>query len=148
MAGSELNFFYNSMLAKALVQLVPECDKRPLRQWFDKLADLSDTEKQLETRNEYMWFVLMMLQCQKIREPFRSPPPAIVPPLRDLVPPQVYEEVLVANDGDMGWLDKSVAEETPAGPPKTAPANFFGEQPMPRRGIVCYVAAFSDRRLL
>lgn len=56
-----------------------------LRKWFDKLLQLCKTDKEKEMRNEYMWFILLMLQCQKIREPFNSMPPTELEILRDTV---------------------------------------------------------------
>ncbi|KAJ8977737.1 hypothetical protein NQ317_019412 [Molorchus minor] len=74
------NFFYNSLLAKALVHLIPPNERKILRLWFDKLLTLGKTQVQKEIRNDFMWFILLMLQCKKIREPFNSIPPADVPP--------------------------------------------------------------------
>lgn len=102
MAASDANFLYNVMLAKALVQLIPAhgksqlvkyvelcknnfSEKPPLRKWFSKLLELDSSPKEMEIRDEYMFFMLMMLQCQKIREPFNRPPPSHIEPLRDLV---------------------------------------------------------------
>lgn len=56
-----------------------------LRTWFDKLLQLNKTNKDKEIRNEFMWFILLMLQCQKIREPFNSLPPSELANLRDSV---------------------------------------------------------------
>ncbi|ENN83007.1 uncharacterized protein LOC125503131 [Dendroctonus ponderosae] len=150
MAASDANFFYNSMLAKALVQLIPAQEKPPLRAWFDKLLTLSSTPKEVEMRDEFMWFMLMMLQCQKIRKPFNKPPPEQLEPLRDLVDPKVYEEILVANRGNTTWLDKvtlepSLADEGPESFKAAAPSKFYDSQPFPHEGVVCYIAAFSDQ---
>ncbi|XP_050312276.1 uncharacterized protein LOC126747583 [Anthonomus grandis grandis] len=150
--GSDANFFFNSMLAKALVQLIPSHEKKPLRVWFSRLLELNKTVKEVEMRDEYMWFMLMMLQCQKIREPFNHPPPLEIEPLRDLVDPKVYEEILVANGDTMQWLDRSNLNNETApeyGPERfkaSAPAKFYDNQPVPHEGVVCYIAAFSDQR--
>ncbi|XP_030757459.1 uncharacterized protein LOC115883264 [Sitophilus oryzae] len=154
------SFFYNSMLAKSLVQLLPSHEKRPLRDWFTKLNELVNTPKELELRDEYIWFILMMLQCQKIREPFDNPPPAQIGDLRDIVPAKVYEEILVANSENMTWVDKVGAEQKPAGAEGAAgagpneeqerkqwcaPGTFLENQPLPQEGIICYMSTFSDQ---
>ncbi|XP_018562407.1 uncharacterized protein LOC108904370 [Anoplophora glabripennis] len=141
------NFFYNSMLAKALVQLIPPNERKVMRAWFDKLLELGKTNKDKELRNEYMWFILLMLQCQKVREPFISMPPSDLEPLRDLVPSKVYEEILVANDDNMAWLENL---EAGTGQKRVTfknspPSTFFDNQPIPHEGIICYLSAFSDR---
>ncbi|KAL1490770.1 hypothetical protein ABEB36_013414 [Hypothenemus hampei] len=154
MADSDANFFYNSMLAKALVQLIPEHEKPPLRKWFMKLLELKNTPKEIEIRNEYMWFLLMMLQCQKICEPFNRPPPCFIAPLRDLVDTKVYEEILIANGDNMTWQDKStfgLSDQTQLDVrvehfKSAAPSKFYSSQPVPNEGVVCYIAAFSDQR--
>lgn len=115
-----------------------------------------------------MWFMLMMLQCQKIRPPFNKPPPEQLELLRDLVvsfpelglftdfrfldlqDPKVYEEILVANGDNMTWLDKvtlepSLTEEGPERFKAAAPSKFYDSQPFPHEGVACYIAAFSDQ---
>ncbi|KAJ8932161.1 hypothetical protein NQ314_014873 [Rhamnusium bicolor] len=143
------NFFYNSMLAKALVQLLPPNERSIMRMWFDRLLELDRTNIEKEIRNEYMWFILLMLQCQKIRDPFNAVPPNEIENLRDLVPSKVYEEILVANDDNMAWLDRP--DEKEGGRrvqfKESAPSNFFHNQPLPNEGIICYLSAFSDRGL-
>ncbi|CAG9765155.1 unnamed protein product [Ceutorhynchus assimilis] len=146
---SYTNFFYNNMLAKALVQLLPTHEKPSIRAWFTRIQELTKTDKELEMRDEYMFFMLMMLQCQKIREPFNRQPPAEIEPLRDLVDPKIYEEILVANGDNMAWLDKSTLDDTTKEADKykaSAPSKFYNNQPVPFEGVICYIAAFSDQR--
>lgn len=56
-----------------------------MQNWFSKLLIMDKSEVEKEIRNEYMWFILLMLQCQKIREPFNSMPPPDFGALRDVV---------------------------------------------------------------
>ncbi|XP_066138238.1 uncharacterized protein [Euwallacea fornicatus] len=151
MASSDANFFYNNMLAEALVQLLPAHEKPPLREWFAKLVELTSTPEEIEIRNDYMWFMLMMLQCQRIREPFKRSPPKKIEPLRDLVDNKVYQEILIANGdnmkrGDDSGLDGSTTEVGPGGCKAADPSQFFSCQPEPLEGTICYIAAFSDQR--
>ncbi|XP_057654610.1 uncharacterized protein LOC130892920 [Diorhabda carinulata] len=137
------NFFYNSMLAKAMVTLLPPNDRKIMRIWFDKMLELDKTDKEKSIRNEYMWFMLLMLQVRKIREPFNKLPPNEIGDLRDLVPTKVYEEVLIANDDNMELDEKS--DEKKVSFQLSAPTNFLANQPVPCEGIICYFSAFSDR---
>uniref|UniRef100_A0A6P7GG55 Uncharacterized protein LOC114342089 isoform X1 n=1 Tax=Diabrotica virgifera virgifera TaxID=50390 RepID=A0A6P7GG55_DIAVI len=137
------NFFYNSMLAKAMVTLLPPNERKMMRCWFDKMLELDKTEKQKEIRNEYMWFMLLMLQVRKVREPFNKVPPNVIGDLRDLVPTKVYEEILVANDDNMILEEKT--DEKKVSFAQSAPAQFFTNQPIPCEGVYCYMSAFSDR---
>ncbi|XP_066256903.1 uncharacterized protein [Euwallacea similis] len=151
MVSSDTNFFYNSMMAEALVQLLPAHEKVPLREWFAKLLQLTRTPEETEIRNEYMWFMLMMLQCQRIREPFKRSPPKNIAPLRDLVDNKVYQEILIANGDNMKRgskpdLNQSTTEVGPDRCKTAAPSQFFSCQPAPLEGIICYIAAFSDQR--
>lgn len=51
-----------------------------IQTWFDKLIDMDKTTEQMVIRSDYMWFILLMLQSKKIREPFNKlPPPQLVP---------------------------------------------------------------------
>nr|XP_023013645.1 uncharacterized protein LOC111503511 [Leptinotarsa decemlineata] len=140
------NFFYNSMLAKALVQLLPPNERKMMQTWFNKLLEMNKSMADKEIRNEYMWFILLMLQCQKVREPFNSMPPPDIGALRDIVSSKVYEEVLVANDDNMPLFDKA-GDEKKVQFGNYAPAQFFSNQPIPNEGIICYISAFSDRGL-
>uniref|UniRef100_A0A6P7GTJ8 Uncharacterized protein LOC114342089 isoform X2 n=1 Tax=Diabrotica virgifera virgifera TaxID=50390 RepID=A0A6P7GTJ8_DIAVI len=103
------NFFYNSMLAKAMVTLLPPNERKMMRCWFDKMLELDKTEKQKEIRNEYMWFMLLMLQVRKVREPFNKVPPNVIGDLRDLV--------LRCHLGNLFWM---VLERSPMETLRTA----------------------------
>ncbi|CAH1992944.1 unnamed protein product [Acanthoscelides obtectus] len=141
------NFFYNTMLTKALIQLLPPFERRATLMWFEKLLTMDKSKEEKEMRNEYLWFILLMLQCQKIREPFNRPPPDEMEPLRDIVPAKVYEEILIANDENMEWLERPDSQRKSVQFNQTAPPQFFQNQPTPKEGIICYIAAFSDRSI-
>ncbi|KAJ8975757.1 hypothetical protein NQ317_002502 [Molorchus minor] len=137
------NFFFNSMLANSLVQLIPPNEAKMIRIWFDKLLSIGMTTKQKEIRNDFMWFILLMLQCRKIREPFNGIPPAVLPPLKQFVPTKIYEEILIANDDNMAWIQEDAEKREKF--KSSAPSKFFSNQPMPNEGVICYISAFSDR---
>lgn len=53
--------------------------------WFDKLQQMNKTLDQIVIRSDYMWFILLMLQNRRIREPFTKLPPQHVVPLKKFV---------------------------------------------------------------
>nr|CAI5861967.1 unnamed protein product [Callosobruchus analis] len=90
------NFFYNSMLAKAMVQMLPPNGKlwytimgtvfvsfrrKVIRLWFDKLMQTDKTRAE-RNKKRICVFILLMLQCKKVREPFNGAPPPELEPLR------------------------------------------------------------------
>ncbi|KAB0802060.1 hypothetical protein PPYR_04246 [Photinus pyralis] len=141
------NFFYNSMLARALVPLIPTNFRTPIRHWLDKLHDMDKTMEEMAVRNDYMWFLLLMLQSKKVTEPFSNIPPPELKPLRKILAPAVYEEILTATDQNMAWLDNVNEHNTERKLPEpisSLPSQFLDNQPLPQNGIICYMAAFSD----
>ncbi|XP_044761207.1 uncharacterized protein LOC123318609 [Coccinella septempunctata] len=149
--GLNENFFYNTMLARALLQILPNRDRKSVKNWLDKLADMDQNDDEITLRHEYMWFLLLMMETRKIREPFNMLPPKDLVPLKDAVPTNVYEEVLLWNDQTSFSSEKehdtkaeTLSEKGP--PVKTSsPAKFIENNPWPKQGVVCYLAAFSDR---
>ncbi|XP_050312279.1 uncharacterized protein LOC126747585 [Anthonomus grandis grandis] len=95
------HFHYNSKIAQTLQQFLPQNERKVIQLWFDKLNHMDKTCDQMVIRSDYMWFILLMLQNRKVREPFDQLPPPQVPPLKNFVPLQVYEEVLIANEPNM-----------------------------------------------
>ncbi|KAK4882892.1 hypothetical protein RN001_006211 [Aquatica leii] len=141
------NFFYNSMLARALVPLLPALNRSPIRMWLDKLHEMDSSPEEMGIRNDYMWFLLLMLQSKKVSEPFSNAPPHELQPLRTILSPKVYEEILSATDRNMSWLEhvnENVNSNQKPTRVSSHPAKFFENQPLPKNGIICYMAAFSD----
>lgn len=79
------HFMYNLRLAKALQQLLSPTDRKMIELWFDKLAEMDKTTDQVVIRSDYMWFILLMLQNKKVREPFTKLPPHNLVPLKRFV---------------------------------------------------------------
>lgn len=50
--------------------------------WFDVLSDLGSNPEELAIRNEYIWFILLMLQNNKVEDYFKDLPPGNILPLR------------------------------------------------------------------
>jgi hypothetical protein len=60
-------------------------DRQHIRIWFDVLAELDQTQQEMAIRNEYIWFILLMLQNNRIEEYFKELPPRKILPLRDVL---------------------------------------------------------------
>lgn len=69
------NFVYNSLIARALVPLMPASNRSSLRLWILKLHEIDGETEILKIRNEYMWFLLLVLQTKRITPPFTTDPP-------------------------------------------------------------------------
>ncbi|KAJ3666325.1 hypothetical protein Zmor_001775 [Zophobas morio] len=147
MADLNEQFHYNLMLAKALVQLMPAADRQHIRIWFDVLAELNENEEEMNIRNEYIWFILLMLQNNKIEDFFKELPPRKVLPLKKAIPQNIIDDVLIASDQNMSWLDTVTDEEKEQNlaKKKVAPEKFLSSQPLPKDGVICYFGAFSDQ---
>ncbi|CAH0554060.1 unnamed protein product [Brassicogethes aeneus] len=148
------NFYFNNMLARALVQVAPYHERVVLLKWFDRLNELKKDQNELEIRKDYMIFILLMLQCNKVREPFTDPPPSIIIPLKDAVNKKIYEEILLSNDAILTSentpIDENENEEDNDDDQKVknkycAPPKFFSEQPYPNDGVIVYTAVFSSQ---
>ncbi|GJQ69490.1 hypothetical protein Trydic_g6595 [Trypoxylus dichotomus] len=149
------NFAYNSMLARALIQLIPAHEREVVRVWLNKLHVMDRHAAEMKIRNEYMWFLLLMLQNKRLQPPFsRIPPGGELRPLNEVLAPDIYEDVLMTTDEQTSeWLEnpcnlesscKEIFTSEAHAYPSTHPAEFLENQPKPRNGIICYVAAFSD----
>ncbi|XP_025832230.1 uncharacterized protein LOC108735995 [Agrilus planipennis] len=148
------NFFYNSMIARSLIQLMPEKDRSKMRAWLDKLLDTEEDPEQLTIRNDYMWFLLLMIQSKRVTVPFNKPPPSQLVPLKEILPEDVYEEILLTTDetmccsvtegGECPEDQDKIFSETKQEPIRAPPSVFLTNQPLPREGIICYMAVFSD----
>ncbi|XP_065169823.1 uncharacterized protein [Atheta coriaria] len=149
------NFSYNSMLARALLQLMPKKDKQAIQSWLYVLHEMNGTVDEMTIRNEYMWFLLIQLQNKRITEPFNHPPYSqSLLPLREILPPNIYEEVLMTTEKNISRLEEPYVENNEAKQEEEAsknksfrapPAKFLDNQPLPKNGIICYLAAFSDQ---
>ncbi|KAJ8919143.1 hypothetical protein NQ315_012128 [Exocentrus adspersus] len=108
------HFCYNTRLAKALQQLLHPNERKMIQTWFDKLMEMDKTTEEMVIRSDYMWFILLMLQSKKIREPFNKLPPAQLVPLKKFVPLHVYEDVLILNEPNMVYIDRRSKTKRPS----------------------------------
>ncbi|XP_030757458.1 uncharacterized protein LOC115883262 [Sitophilus oryzae] len=105
------HFHYNSKMGKALQQFLPPNDRKMIQLWFDKLINMDRNVEQMIIRSDYMWFILLMLQGRKLRDPFTKLPPIHLPPLKKFVPLHVYEEVLISNEPNMIYVNRKSSDD-------------------------------------
>ncbi|KAJ9595020.1 hypothetical protein L9F63_013686 [Diploptera punctata] len=146
------NYCQNYVTALGLINLIPEEDRTRIKLWLKKLNKMEGGPEELTIRNDYMWFLVLMLQNQHITMPFDELPPAgMLRPLQRILPSRVYKEVLMTCNQNSAWVDeipgdedKSQGEEKPQEPP-VPPSQFFMTQPIPKSGVICYMGVFSAR---
>ena len=95
------NFYYNNRMAHVALPLLQPNERKMMQVWIDKLLSMDKSTDQMLMRSDYMWFLLLMMQSKRIREPFTKLPPTELPPLKKIVPLQTYEEILLANEPNM-----------------------------------------------
>ncbi|KAF7285165.1 uncharacterized protein LOC143191280 [Rhynchophorus ferrugineus] len=105
------HFRYNHRMAKALQQFLTPPERKMIQLWLDKLEFMNKNLEQMITRSDYMWFILLMLQNRRVREPFSKLPPAHIPALKKFVPLHVYEEVLISNEPNMIYLNRKSSSD-------------------------------------
>ncbi|KAL1490769.1 hypothetical protein ABEB36_013413 [Hypothenemus hampei] len=105
------HFHYNCKIATTLQQFLPPNERKMIQLWFDKLEHMNKTLEEIIIRSDYMWFILLMLQNRKIKDPFTQLPPHQVLPLKKFIPIQVYEEVLIANEPNMIYAEKNCSDD-------------------------------------
>ncbi|XP_072397724.1 uncharacterized protein [Diabrotica undecimpunctata] len=106
------HFLYNYRVAKAIQQLLHPSERRMISIWFDKLLEMNKNMEEMLIRSDYMWFILLMMQSRKIRDPFITLPPTNLVPLKKFVPLHVYEDVLISNEPNMNRLAPSISEDS------------------------------------
>ncbi|KAG8233707.1 hypothetical protein J437_LFUL014311 [Ladona fulva] len=145
------DFNYNTALARALLQFYPPAERRLGRDWLRYLTFIPNSSMdELTKRNNYAWFLLLVLQRggNELTPPFCDPPPVgqDLLPLKDILAPEVYEEVLTASSKDTILTRPIMPQlwhrwERPKNP---FPEEFIKSQPVPPDGVLCYMAAFCD----
>lgn len=97
------------MLARALIQLMPVggiivykknflntinwwfiIERQTLRAWLEQLHRMDGDSEEMTLRNDYMWFLLLMLQNVKVCTPFDKMPPRELKPIKDIVVSSCY----------------------------------------------------------
>ncbi|KAK9503906.1 hypothetical protein O3M35_010368 [Rhynocoris fuscipes] len=157
-------FTFNILLVRALVHMAPHKDRKYLVEWAKKLSEPCNTPDEMSVRNEYAWYLLVMLQSGQIGQPFNaSPPPGNLPELVKVISRDVYKE-LIESTLDSQILSESLermkensanqeeedSKNNQEGNKQTVndltvePSEFFDWQPRPQNGTFCYACAFSN----
>uniref|UniRef100_A0A4P6DAJ1 DUF4485 domain-containing protein n=1 Tax=Rhodnius prolixus TaxID=13249 RepID=A0A4P6DAJ1_RHOPR len=88
-------FEFNVLLVRALLHLVQQAERHTLALWMKKLTTQCDTPEEMSLRNEYVWYLLVMLQSGAIGTPFNKPPPGgRLQDLASVIPRNVYKEIM------------------------------------------------------
>lgn len=126
-------YFYNSMLARSLLNLTPMNDQCFVWSW----VDLLDSSSELNVRTDYMWYLLKCLQSGTLSSPFNEAPPSNLQPLYEILPSTVYEQVVKKSIPSMNWMDEFCLD-VKSSKKGTCPSKFLQSQPVPRYGTICY----------
>ncbi|XP_069703383.1 uncharacterized protein [Periplaneta americana] len=135
-----------------LLSVPDTIDHSRVNLWLEKLDKMNSCPEEMTIRNDYIWFLLLMMQNQRLTVPFNKLPPAgNLRHLAQVLPSKVYEDVLMASNQNMACLDKlPEEEENPSkehelsGTP-IPPSKFLDIQPKPKNGMMCYMGVFSSR---
>lgn len=60
-------------------------ERQTIRVWLEQLHRMDANSEEMTLRNDYMWFLLLMLQNKKLSAPFDHMPPRELRPIRDIV---------------------------------------------------------------
>jgi hypothetical protein len=105
---------------------------------------MDDDLGQLERLHYIKYLVATLSGSFGLTEPFTSAPPETIKPLRIILPPVVFADLL--DDQPEQCMRKSTSDVRK--PSTMSDANqedrkFFEEQLFPPEGVMCYAAAFS-----
>lgn len=63
-------------------------------------------------------------------------------------PSEIYDDIVLSfEEIDYNWLDELIKnrEESERSVENLSPSMFLDNQPKPKSGVICYMAAFSDQ---
>jgi len=126
-------------------------DHKNLTEWISRLDQMTTEEGQLERLLYVKYLVMTLSGMYGLVEPFTLPPTEIVRPLRTILPPLVYADLVeerpekcfrMATTSKMSLDSDEQANE--AKQPVQDDRLFYTQQLFPPEGILCYAAAFSS----
>lgn len=65
--------------------------------WLNEIDSYEDTEANLTLKNDYIYFILLMLQNNKIEDYFRESPPKTLLPLKKVLVNFVARQLAICN---------------------------------------------------
>uniref|UniRef100_A0A0A9WVR6 tRNA uridine 5-carboxymethylaminomethyl modification enzyme MnmG n=1 Tax=Lygus hesperus TaxID=30085 RepID=A0A0A9WVR6_LYGHE len=101
-------FMNNILLVKALILLKPPQERDRATQWADLLSSHSSSAEEQSTKNEYLWYLLLVLQHGTLDSPpFNKPPPVAgaLKPLSSILDKETYQQVLKGTKNEIYFHD-------------------------------------------
>ncbi|CAH1731224.1 uncharacterized protein LOC114126085 [Aphis gossypii] len=129
--------------AKTLMYLIDSRDRQKVLTWIRKLDEMNEGDDMLERVHYIRYLVSTLSGTLGLVEPFTSMPPLIVKPLKLILPPVVYADLL--KDQPEPCLRKKIyGHKMPnSNSQLLQDKRFYEQQLFPPEGIICYAAAFS-----
>jgi len=118
-------------------------DRQKVLTWIRKLDEMNEGDDMLERVHYIRYLVSTLSGTLGLVEPFTSMPPLIVKPLKLILPPVVYADLL--KDQPEPCLRKKIyGHKMPnSNSQLLQDKRFYEQQLFPPEGIICYAAAFS-----
>ncbi|KAL4103255.1 hypothetical protein QTP88_018632 [Uroleucon formosanum] len=118
-------------------------DREKVSSWIRKLDKMNDKIGMLERVVYAKYLVSILSGSLGLVEPFTSMPPEKVKPLKLLLPPTVYADLLKGEPQPV-VRKKTYAHKLPnSNNLLLQDKKFYEQQLFPPEGIICYAAAFS-----
>lgn len=120
-------------------------DRAKIFKWICKLDSMEDDDGQLERLMYIKYLVQTLSEPYGLVEPFTSYPPDRLKPLRNVLAPVIFADLLEEQPDKC--FDKRRPEPTKKNDPAYGPVQddkkFYNQQLFPPEGLVCYAVAFS-----
>ncbi|KAF6200492.1 hypothetical protein GE061_004935 [Apolygus lucorum] len=100
-------FMNNILLVKALILLKPPQERDRATQWADLLSSHSNTAEEQSTKNEYLWYLLLVLQHGTLDSPpfSKAPGAGALKPLSTILDKETYQQVLKGTKNEIYFHD-------------------------------------------
>ncbi|XP_050431507.1 uncharacterized protein LOC126840061 [Adelges cooleyi] len=128
--------------SKVLMYLMDNRDRDRVMLWINKLDQMTDEAGQLERLLYIKYLVDMLSGLNGLTEPFTMTPPETLKPLRNILPPIVFAD-LIDEDSTHCRAERSRCSTSRAPIINQPDRDFYYQQLFPPEGLFCYAAAFS-----
>jgi len=131
------------LIKYSIVYFSDSRDRQNVLTWIRKLDEMNEGDDMLERVHYIRYLVSTLSGTLGLVEPFTSMPPLIVKPLKLILPPVVYADLL--KDQPEPCLRKKIyGHKMPnSNSQLLQDKRFYEQQLFPPEGIICYAAAFS-----
>ncbi|XP_050528152.1 uncharacterized protein LOC126898255 [Daktulosphaira vitifoliae] len=141
LVGKSLNWIL-ILLANELINnsILDSRDRDKVNSWIAKLDEMTDENGQLERLLYIKYLVEILSGPVGLTEPFNMFPPETIKPLRQIIPPIIFADLL----DEKQFQNRSDFTTHKAEPIENQDdRKFFQQQLFPPNGLFCYAAAFS-----